>query len=455
MHKSLKNSPTVFYKPMPAVSEIRSGYLYKSPPHRRIVAGVTQSKLWKKRYFILFKISDREYHFKYFRNKNEKERPLGGIDLSQISVLQVSPQHHTRWTWIQKSFKCSPSCVLYIRTADRDYFLVGENSEEVDGWFSDLYDSLENRPHTLLNSQEASGNKLTIETISPPIVRQPNPADVLEKDEPKMRSMSDPSSNILDGDTEKSKREDNIKRPTSEPVNPVYDYPRPVPKQKALENGARRRHSIDSLYENMGKCREHDGVVEEEDTEVEELNKAAQSTLMRTVNQAFDKMKTQISPPPKCTEEPATEDREETQPSSDFSSSSSDNDATSPIGSLERPTGSRMDKRNSADSIDHVAPDERNLMVNMADVKKHLTLTDVDGKPCVSGWTGQPQSVCLFHKGDNIVAVNDLHTGTVEEFNLYISKSLKAEVKLTILRLPGCQPLHSLSCYCTDYSTNN
>lgn len=49
---------------------------------------------------------------------------------------------------------------------------------------------------------------------------------------------------------------------------------------------------------------------------------------------------------------------------------------------------------------------------------------------CVSvcSWTGQPQSVCLFHKGDEILAINDLHAGTVEEVNMYLSKSLKNEV---------------------------
>lgn len=48
----------------------------------------------------------------------------------------------------------------------------------------------------------------------------------------------------------------------------------------------------------------------------------------------------------------------------------------------------------------------------------------------VSGWTGQPQSVCLFHKGDQILAINDLHTSSVDEFNMYLSKSLKNEVRL-------------------------
>lgn len=48
----------------------------------------------------------------------------------------------------------------------------------------------------------------------------------------------------------------------------------------------------------------------------------------------------------------------------------------------------------------------------------------------VSGWTGQPQTVCLFHKGDQILAINDLHVGSVDDFNTYLSKSLKNEVNL-------------------------
>lgn len=112
----------MFYRPFALTMEIRSGYLFKSPPPKLLKTEVTElaqwmqyiaalyvwfllhfiicfilfllQKSWKKRYFVLFKISEQEHQLKYFRSPEEKDKPLGGIDLSQYVLFWITVKHN-------------------------------------------------------------------------------------------------------------------------------------------------------------------------------------------------------------------------------------------------------------------------------------------------------------------------------------------------------------------------
>ncbi|XP_034050186.1 pleckstrin homology domain-containing family S member 1-like isoform X2 [Thalassophryne amazonica] len=422
MRKSqrISGGKAVFYKPVGGVTEIRSGYLYKSPPSKLLKT----EKSWKQRYFVLFKVNEKQHLFKYFRSSATTEKPLGGIELSQITLLYVSPQTHKKWEWVEKNFKCSPSCVLYIKTAGpnaRDYFLIGENSKEVDGWYSDLFEAMKSRPHKCFSSEEIFNGEQNIEIISRPLVRS-NSSAMSEMSDGKIRSMSDPSSN-------EKPRPDPAKRRGSEP-SPLYDYPRSYfevlqgqedddeeDDDDDEDDESIHSKSAEAIYETMGDINKQ--AAQAVDCEVEGIT---------SVSRVFAHLKTPASPVLPLDKEPFTTNGV----NSDMSSSSSG--AVSPVEMPCRYSGT-LGTRSSSESLDNCGPLETDIEVKQADLKKHLTVTEVDGKPCVSTWTGPPLS--LFHKGDQILGINDLHTGTVDEFNMYLSKTLKNEMKITILRRAG------------------
>ncbi|XP_078793381.1 pleckstrin homology domain-containing family S member 1 isoform X3 [Oryzias latipes] len=364
---------SVFFRPLSVVLKVKSGNLYKSPPQY----AMKTEKSWKKRFFVLFKISEGHHQLMYFRSSDDEgQKPLGEIELSRVSLLHRNPQHQPKWEWIQKTFKCSPDHVVYIKTERRDYFLRGETSEEMDSWFSVLLDALKDRPFRFLSVEEVSNGEHTVEAISGPMVKKKNPPEL----------------------------------------------------KKLEENKPKNNESSELLYETMENLQLNEDTNTATDREV-----VRDGTLLRSFNEAYDNIRIRVSPFASTENEKSDSDSEK-KPRSSASSCSST-------------TSSSME--NSSDFV-AVAFVEKDIEMSTADLKKHLTLVDKNGKLRVSSWTGvQQQTLGLFLKGDLILAVNDLRAVNLDEFNMFVSKSLKDKVKVTILR-PSGGDLHSRNSACNS-----
>ncbi|XP_046889018.1 pleckstrin homology domain-containing family S member 1-like isoform X2 [Hypomesus transpacificus] len=506
MPKSIQKSSvsnTVFYKPVEGVEEVRTGYLLKSPPPFPLKT----KNSWKRRFFVLFKMKDESYLLKYFKSSEDREKPYGGIELSKISLFYLSPQKHIQWPRINKNFKCSPDCVLFIKARDREYFLIGEDSSDIDGWFWDIYEALKYRPHQMLNPEVlADDSSFTIESISDPVLRvftlkkrakcvkedcktqpvkdrsasEPNEAmakstESVKESQRSRRACSEPARNFMElslydypksflrkaslGNEEVTcgpgpVTVEHAWRPLSEqvkePGNNYYDYPRRFlnhTRQESEDEEAYEddRHSyymkMETVFEIMKEAgeRDKDSLVQsfEVNAKVEEFTT---DSLVRSVTQVFDKLKTQV--PIEAEADP--DERVDFLAASD--SSPTENETGPPVvmtQSKHLEQHSSIERLNVFISKEEELLAEKDIIVNQEDLKKHLVVSDVEGKPCVFGWTGQSQTTYPFHKGDRILAINDLHTGSVEEFQTYLRRLLKEQVTLTILRLPGSEPMPS------------
>uniref|UniRef100_A0A8C2FKK5 PH domain-containing protein n=1 Tax=Cyprinus carpio TaxID=7962 RepID=A0A8C2FKK5_CYPCA len=171
-----KKSPMTKFYSEPAVEELYTGYLIKSPP---LTALTKNTKSWKNRFFVLSKMGENTYQLTYHVNE-KRDKLLGAIDISKISLLFTSPETHQKWDWVKKQSKGSPSSVLFLKVEDetlkqsREYFLIGKNSADVDGWLNALINAMKTQkspnklPHTDDTQDKRSRSKTLPENCPEP-----------------------------------------------------------------------------------------------------------------------------------------------------------------------------------------------------------------------------------------------------------------------------------------------
>ncbi|XP_066521810.1 pleckstrin homology domain-containing family S member 1-like [Hoplias malabaricus] len=381
---------SLFYKmEAPDTEVVQFGFLYKSPPHSLLTKSM---KSWKRRYFVLSRIGGHSYELKYFKDNMKRDKPAGEIDLYQISLLFLDPETHRTWEWIQKNFRCSSSCVLYMRVLDRDYFLIGENSTEMEGWFNAIFAALKTRTNKALCPEENRKN----------------------------RSISEPSevkTSYDDQDLGKNKALELLKK-----LSP------PLVRRSAPEFNVQYDHyDYPRAYKMKTLPKSEDEDEDDEEDEMKEKSETDKDTDymdMSIVKKAVSEVPIED---PYLIIQPTQTRRASLSYSEDFCNGTADESQDAKL-----PCTSKT-----------LFPEEKEICVNQEELK-NMVFSEEAGKPCVSDWKHVETSSQL-HVGDQIVAINDLFTENLDELQTYIKRLSKNWVRLTILRQPGSRPLSGCS----------
>ncbi|XP_073683996.1 pleckstrin homology domain-containing family S member 1-like [Garra rufa] len=367
------------------VEEVCTGFLLKSPPARQI----KNAKSWKRRFFVLSKTNNGCHELKYYKT-SERDKPIKSIDGSTITVVQKDPKEYPVFEWICKTFKCSQSSVLFMKTENprdkvpRDFFFIGDSSDYMDRWLNALNGVIMNnhiKPQTeRLITTESTSNGQTLKSDT-------EEAEADNKPPLPPRKKLIPS---VEATTQQSQRSQPPECSPSE--TPVYDN---VIKKEPLDETAVESNDDMSSGESM--------------------TATSEDSLLDSVTKAFNAMKT-----------PETSDGQRIHGIQETSTNNKN---------------SCFDFNGNSETHTFI---EKEICISQNEAKS-LVISEEDGKPCVSD-CGEIEASSLFHKGDQILAVNDLLTDTVEDVQTYLRRLSKSEVKLTIRRLPGSIPLDSESC---------
>ncbi|XP_050980938.1 pleckstrin homology domain-containing family S member 1-like [Labeo rohita] len=250
MSNNKKSQAAAKFYSEPVVEELYTGYLRKSPP----LSGLTKNtKQWRNRFFRLSKMGENSYQLTYHENHEKREKPLGVIDISNINLLFTNPEKHQKWDWVKKQSKCSPSSVLFLKVEEdtpkhsREYFLIGENSEDVEGWLNALVKAMK---------IQISQNKLRHTDNT--------------QQEYRSRSVSVPVDYSEPKDDRRSAYELTIPQ-----QNNLYDYPRKIAviKEKDENDGKQDESTEDSgAYMSMGSVQRVLEDQQEDDTACKQKN---------------------------------------------------------------------------------------------------------------------------------------------------------------------------------------
>ncbi|XP_019411838.1 PREDICTED: pleckstrin homology domain-containing family S member 1 isoform X1 [Crocodylus porosus] len=432
----------------------KHGFFIKSPPPELF----TSQKSWKNRYFILCKSSKCHYILKYLKGQKIK----GSIPIDQIISIETGISNYEKMTAVRKMFKCLPEEVISINTESRDYYLIGKNREQVEEWYTFI--------SSVCMDAKADGCRPQNEDLA--------------TEHMKSRSYSLPLSfsganaegPINNNENEEKDPSDDKRRPNSDPC------PQHLPKYQPPSRSPVLPHPQSNIPQKTLEIQLSDS---DENTKEEEKEDDEYYVTPKKISAQLEM--NSAEPDPQCNS-PITEEKlvyismkpqspdKRLQPTcrsdeflplpwileNNIQLRSSEDDGDEPLTNISTSIQPRLERKSNASPLsvvqlsilmnqvtDRSQLQEVDLFIPMVDINNYLTLTEAAGQICISQWNGPHYLGCIFHHGDHIKAVNDLHPRNMEEVSLFISRSMRKKVKLTVCRIPASDIFHVKGCSCS------
>ncbi|XP_077205920.1 pleckstrin homology domain-containing family S member 1 [Paroedura picta] len=408
----------------------KQGFFIKSPPLH--LFGNQSS--WKRRHFILSKSSN-GYLLKYHKGQHNK----GCIEINESSEIEIGIGVPDRMAAVKKMFKCQVSEVMTIKTEERVYYLIGTDSKDVEEWADFLFAACKQKQTNTWQTLDEAPLQTTSRNRS-----QTSPAFLNEYESNEYEELFPDK-----------------KRPISYPISEEHPYESP---RKCI---ARQRQ----LPSNHGVGEEQKkGKSEKEE---EEKSEQPYYATPRSVLAELDHVIAECNNP---VENPSPNDsngdqagvympmknlmiKEKIQPvhtSAELVTSprsqKNNTELKGDLGSQRAKSNARNNEPSPENRTKHLTVvqlsrllnkitddsqlEEVNILLPQNDAIDCLTFTEAIGRVCVSQWKAPHHLNCIFHHGDHILAVNDLHVTNIDEVLFFIKRSTGKEVKLTVRRLP-------------------
>ncbi|XP_027707662.1 pleckstrin homology domain-containing family S member 1 isoform X7 [Vombatus ursinus] len=404
----------------------RQAHFIKSPPPQLFSSQTS----WKSRYFILSKNEENCYSLQYFKDHHCR----GSIEVDQISNVEVGISNHEKMAIVQKMFKCLPDEVMSIITPKRAYFLIGKDWRTIEDWVSFI-------------SSTCLDLKVTHQNVkNPNLINQDarNEVNVVQPLESKgNQNIYQTIPGISDDVQEIHFSEE--RRPASYPGHSSGSPSSPEGKTCS----SLPRNSLPDMLDTIIASNEG-----KEFAESKESDQDSKSTddLYMSMKSCFDEEKFQQPSNSKDEAQafPVNQAEGLNQQGQELCHSSGSEGPKTKNQKMGLVSLSVVQLSRIINNIPAGSPlEEVNVFLFKNDISKYLTLTQAIGHICVAQWEGPPHLGCIFHHGDRLSAVNDLKPHTLEEVGLFLDRSLRKEVKLTICRIPDSDKFHTVACACS------